>query len=99
ARGAPPGAGGGERRLERLPGDGRDGRTHRVAGVLATLTDARGTERERIEIRARRVVLAAGPFGSPRILLRSGVPALRRATGAERAVGERFSTHATITFC
>ena len=44
----------------------------------------------RIEIRARRVVLAAGPFGSPRILLRSGVPALRRVTGAERAVGERF---------
>jgi len=85
--------------LEPLPGDGRDGRTHRVAGVLAALTDARGTERQRIEIRARRVVLAAGPFGSPRILLRSGVPALRRVTGAERAVGERFSTHATITFC
>src|SRR5204863_7147448 len=30
--------------LEPLPGDGRDGRTHRVAGVLAALTDARGPE-------------------------------------------------------
>jgi choline dehydrogenase-like flavoprotein len=85
--------------LEKLPGDGRAGRTHRVTGVVAYLTDARGTNRERIEIRARRVVLAAGPFSSPRILMRSAVPELRRAKGAERAVGERFSTHATITFC
>ncbi len=84
--------------LEELPDDGRDGRTHRATGVVGYLTDARGVNRERIEIRARRVVLAAGPFASPRILMRSGVPDLRRAKGAERAVGERFSTHATITF-
>jgi choline dehydrogenase-like flavoprotein len=85
--------------LEALPGDGRGGRTHRVTGVVAQLTDARGNDRERVEVRARRVVLAAGPFASPRILMRSGVPGLRRARGAAPAVGERFSTHATITFC
>ena len=85
--------------LEPLPDAGRDGRTHRATGVVGYLTDTRGTNRERIEIRARRVVLAAGPFASPRILMRSGLPDLRRAKGAERAVGERFSTHATITFC
>jgi choline dehydrogenase-like flavoprotein len=85
--------------LEPLPDGGRDGRTHRVTGVVAQLTDARGTPRERVEIRARRVVLAAGPFASPRILMQSHVPDLRRVKGAERAVGERFSTHATITFC
>jgi choline dehydrogenase-like flavoprotein len=84
--------------LERLVDDGHDGRTHRVTGVMAQLTDSRGGERGRVEIRARRVVLAAGPFASPRILMQSGVPDLRRARGAERAVGERFSTHATITF-
>jgi choline dehydrogenase-like flavoprotein len=83
--------------LEPLPGDGRDGRTHRVTGVLARLTDARGTAGQRVEIRARRVVLAAGPFASPRILMESGVPRLRRLKGSERAVGERFSTHATVT--
>jgi choline dehydrogenase-like flavoprotein len=85
--------------LEPLPDGGREGRTHRVTGVVAQLTDARGTARERVEIRARRVVLAAGPFASPRILMQSRVPDLRRAKGGERAVGERFSTHATITFC
>jgi choline dehydrogenase-like flavoprotein len=85
--------------LERLPDDGRAGRTHRVTGVVAQLTDARGADRQRIEIRARRVVLAAGPFSSPRILMESGVRRLRLAKGSERAVGERFSTHATITFC
>ena len=85
--------------LEQLPGDGRDGRTHRVTGVIAHLTDSRGGTRGRIEIRARRVVLAAGPFGSPRIIMRSGVPRIRAFKGAERAIGERFSTHATITFC
>jgi choline dehydrogenase-like flavoprotein len=84
--------------LEKLPGDGREGRTHRVTGVVAALTDARGTARQRVEIRARRVVLAAGPFGSPRILMRSNVPILRSLAGAERAVGQRFSTHATILF-
>ena len=83
--------------LEKLPGDGRDGRTHRVTGIVGWLTDSRGTARERVEIRARRVVLAAGPFGSPRILMASRVPALRAARGAERAVGTRFSTHATVT--
>jgi len=85
--------------LEKLPDSGRAGRTHRVTGVVAYLTDARGTNRERIEIRARRVVLAAGPFASPRILMQSGVPQQRLSRGSERAVGERFSTHATITFC
>ena len=84
--------------LEQLPGEGRDGRTHRVTGVVAQLTDARGTNRARLEVRARRVVLAAGPFASPRILMQSGVPRLRLTRGAQRAVGERFSTHATITF-
>jgi choline dehydrogenase-like flavoprotein len=83
--------------LEPLTGDGRDGRTQRVAGVVARLTDPRGTERERVEIRARRVVLAAGPFGSPRILMATGVPRLRRLKGAQAAVGERFSTHATVS--
>src|SRR5262245_58329025 len=83
--------------LEKLPDDGHALRTHRVTGAVARLTDSRGTEGERLEIRARRVVLAAGPFSSPRILMRSGVPRLRRSKGAEAAVGERFSTHATIT--
>ena len=83
--------------LEKLPDDGRDGRTHRVTGIVAWLTDSRGTDRERVEIRARRVVLAAGPFASPRILMRSQVPHIRSSKGADRAVGTRFSTHATIT--
>ena len=83
--------------LEKLPDDGRDGRTHRATGVAGWLTDGRGTDRERIEIRARRVVLAAGPFGSPRILMESGVPDIRALKGADSAVGERFSTHATVT--
>jgi choline dehydrogenase-like flavoprotein len=85
--------------LEKLPGDGRDGRTHRVTGVVAYLTDSRGRTRDRIEIRAKRVVLAAGPFSSPRILMRTGVPRMRAFKGSQPAVGERFSTHATITFC
>jgi choline dehydrogenase-like flavoprotein len=85
--------------FEALPGDGRDGRSHRVMGVVASLTDGRGRDRQRLKIRARRVVLAAGPFGSPRILMQSGVPRLRFFKGSERAVGERFSTHATVTFC
>ena len=84
--------------LEALPDDGRAGRTHRATGVVAHLTDARGRDRQRVEIRARRVVLAAGPFASPRILMQSGVSGLRLAKGSERAVGERFSTHATTTF-
>ena len=84
--------------LEPLPDDGRAGRTQRVTGVTGWLTDARGTNRERIEIRARRIVLAAGPIASPRILMQSGVPRLRTAKGSESAVGERFSTHATVTF-
>lgn len=83
--------------LEQLPDDGRGGRTHRATGVVAQLTDSRGTNRQRVEIRARRVVLAAGPFSSPRILMQSGVPRLRSRKGSERAVGERFSTHATVT--
>src|SRR5204863_133322 len=68
--------------LEKLPDDGRDGRTHRVTGVVGWLTDSRGTDRERVEIRARRVVLAAGPFSSPRILMRSHVPHVRSTKGA-----------------
>jgi choline dehydrogenase-like flavoprotein len=83
--------------LEELPDDGRDGRRHRVTGVLAQLTDSRGTDRESLEVRARRVVLAAGPFSSSRILKQSSVPSLRSSRGADDAVGERFSTHATIT--
>jgi choline dehydrogenase-like flavoprotein len=90
--------------LEELPDDGRERRSHRVTGVLAQLTDSRGADRERVEIRARRVVLAAGPFSSPRILMRSivpspvrsSVPGWRSLKGWDRAVGERFSTHATI---
>jgi len=84
--------------LEPLPADGRGGRTRRVTGVVAALTDSRGSSQERVEIRAPRVVLAAGPFASSRILMQSGVPRLRSAKGAAPAVGERFSTHATITF-
>jgi choline dehydrogenase-like flavoprotein len=83
--------------LEQLPDDGRGGRTHRVAGVIAQLVDSRGTALSRIVIRARRVVLAAGPFGSPRILMQSGVPRMRLMKGADHAVGERFSTHATVS--
>jgi len=48
-------------------------------------------------VRARRVVLAAGPFSSSRILLQSAVPDLRTSKGADAAVGTRFSTHGTIT--
>jgi len=83
--------------LEKLPHDGRDGRTHRVRGVVGWLTDSRGRDRERVEIRARRVVLAGGPFSSPRILMRSRVPAIRASKGSQRAVGTRFSTHGTVT--
>lgn len=83
--------------LEPLANQDRAGRTQRVTGVVGWLTDSRGTARTRVEIRAPRVVLAAGPFGSPRILMHSGVPSMRAAKGAERAVGTRFSTHATVT--
>ena len=83
--------------LEELPGDGHNGRRHRVIGVFAQLTDPRGNDRESLEVRARRVVLAAGPFSSSRILLQSAVPSLRLSRGADDAVGKRFSTHATIT--
>jgi choline dehydrogenase-like flavoprotein len=83
--------------LEPLPGDGRDGRHRRVTGVRARLTDSRGTDREPLEVRARRVVLAGGPFSSPRILMRSAVPSVRLSRGRDRAVGERFTTHATLT--
>jgi choline dehydrogenase-like flavoprotein len=83
--------------LEELPHDGRDGRQHRVTGVLAHLTDLRGNDRELLKVRARRVVLAGGPFASPRILLKSDVLRLRSDRHADAAVGERFSTHATVT--
>ena len=91
--------------LEEIPDDGRERPSHRVTGVLAHLTDSRGRNRERVEIRARRVVLAAGPFSSPRILMASIVPGRvqgsvrgwRSFKGWDRAVGDRFSTHATIT--
>ena len=83
--------------LEELPDDGHNGRRHRVIGVFAQLTDSRGNDRESLEVRARRVVLAAGPFSSSRILLQSAVPSLRSSKGADDAVGKRFSTHATLT--
>ncbi len=84
--------------LEELPGDGVAGRTHRATGLKATLTDRRGTRRDTLTVRAKRVVLAAGPFSSPRILMRSRLPAIRRRKGSQPAIGERFSTHGTITF-
>jgi choline dehydrogenase-like flavoprotein len=90
--------------LEELPGDGRDGRQYRVRGVVAHLRDSRGKDRERIVVYARRVVLAAGPFSSPRILMRTSLPGETRFSlrgwrsfnGRDHAVGERFSTHATV---
>jgi choline dehydrogenase-like flavoprotein len=90
--------------VEELSGDGHDGRQHRVTGVVAHLTDTRGKDQERITVHARRVVLAAGPFSSPRILMRTSLPgetpgslrAWRSFRGRDRAVGERFSTHATV---
>jgi choline dehydrogenase-like flavoprotein len=90
--------------LEELPGDGRAGRQHRVTGVVAHLTDSRGRKKERIVVRARRVVLAAGPFSSPRILMHTSLPGemqgslrgWRSFKGLDRAIGERFSTHATV---
>jgi len=90
--------------IEEIPDDGRERHSHRVTGVLAHLTDSRGNDRERVEVHARRVVLAAGPFSSPRIMMRSIVPGQVRGSvrgwrsfkGWDRAVGERFSTHATI---
>jgi choline dehydrogenase-like flavoprotein len=83
--------------LEELPDGGRDGRRHRVTGVLAHLTDSRGNDRAFLKVNARRVVLAGGPFASPRILMESAVPRLRAEKDADPAVGERFSTHATVT--
>jgi choline dehydrogenase-like flavoprotein len=90
--------------LEELPGDGREGRPFRATGVVAHLTDSRGKAKERITVRARRVVLAAGPFSSPRILMRTSVPGAwqgslpgwRWLNGHHGAIGERFSTHATV---
>jgi len=73
------------------------GRTVRAAGVRATLVDKRGPERGEIEVRARRVVLCAGPLDSPRVLLRSGVDAIRRKAGAEASIGTGLSTHAPVT--
>jgi choline dehydrogenase-like flavoprotein len=68
-----------------------------VTGVLAHLTDSRGNDRAFLKVNARRVVLAGGPFASPRILMESAVPRLRAEKDADPAVGERFSTHATVT--
>ena len=84
--------------LEDLPEGGPQGQSQRVVGVRATLRNQRGVEKETIEVRARRVVLAAGPFGSPRILLRSNLDRERRRNRKEDAIGGRFSTHGTITF-
>jgi choline dehydrogenase-like flavoprotein len=84
--------------FEDLPEGGPRGQSKRVTGVRGVLRDGRGTELQPIEIRARRVVLAAGPFGSPRILLRSNLDRVRRRTGKDAAIGGRFSTHGTITF-
>jgi choline dehydrogenase-like flavoprotein len=85
--------------FEDLPEGGPRGESKRAIGVTAVMRDRRGVEKEEVEVRAKRVVLAAGPFGSPRILLRSGLPSVRRKAGRDpAAVGNRFSTHATITF-
>jgi choline dehydrogenase-like flavoprotein len=84
--------------LERIGSGGRNGRNRRVTGVRGHLTDSRGSNRQPIEVRARRVVLAAGPFSSPRILMNSNLRRVRLLKGSHRAIGERFSTHATITF-
>lgn len=73
------------------------GRSVRAVGVKATLADKRGPAQGEIEIRARRVVLCAGPLDSPRVLLRSGVDAIRRQAGAQAAIGKGLSTHAPVT--
>lgn len=74
-----------------------NGRTARAVGVKATLVDKRGPRRGEIEVRARRVVLCAGPLDSPRVLMRSGVDVLRRKAGASAAIGDGLSTHAPVT--
>jgi choline dehydrogenase-like flavoprotein len=73
------------------------GRRTRAAGVRATLIDKRGPAQGTLEVRARRVVLCAGPLDSPRILLRSGVDRIRRRAGAQAAIGTGLSTHAPVT--
>jgi choline dehydrogenase-like flavoprotein len=73
------------------------GRRARAVGVSATLVDKRGPARGTLEVRARRVVLCAGPLDSPRVLLRSGVDRLRRQAGSQAAIGEGLSTHAPVT--
>src|SRR5262249_30269987 len=73
------------------------GRKTRALGVRATLIDKRGPAMGTLEVRARRVVLCAGPLDSPRVLLRSGVDRIRRRAGAQAAIGEGLSTHAPVT--
>jgi choline dehydrogenase-like flavoprotein len=73
------------------------GRRVRAVGVKATLVDKRGPVKGTVEVRARRVVLCAGPLDSPRVLLRSGVDRIRRRTGGRAAIGEALSTHAPVT--
>ena len=45
----------------------RGARGKRVRAVVGRLTDTRGTAQREIEIRARTVVLSAGPMDSPRV--------------------------------
>jgi len=73
------------------------GRGVRAVGVKATFQDKRGPSRGALEVRARRVVLCAGPLDSPRVLLRSGVDEIRTKRGAREAIGEGLSTHAPVT--
>ena len=73
------------------------GRRTRALGVSATLVDKRFPANVTLEVRARRVVLCAGPLDSPRLLLRSGVDRLRRQAGSQTAIGEGLSTHAPVT--
>src|SRR5262249_22294754 len=81
--------------LEDLP-EPVAGRRSRALGVSATLVDKRGPAKGALEVRARRVVLCAGPLDSPRVLLRSGLDRLRRKAGSQAAIGEGLSTHAPV---
>jgi choline dehydrogenase-like flavoprotein len=76
----------------------RGARGKRARAVIGRLTDGRGTAEREIEIRARRVVLSAGPMDSPRVLLRSRLDAERASKGYDRAIGQRLSTHAPVTY-
>jgi len=63
-------------RVDRIAMDGR-----RVRGVLATRRDARGRAAGTFEVRAPRVVVAAGALLTPVLLARSGLARRRSAVG------------------